>query len=380
MKSIYTILSLVLVVVITPTFFSFTKPHYFPTAAPTGYTGAPPVGGTSGAYCTSCHGDFPINSGGGNVATLGLPTSVTLGTSYNFSTVITHGIADREKFGFAIKAVDATNTEVGTFSSTNPNAGPIGSEIGHLNAPFVLSTDSYTYGNLTWTAPTVAPAYPVTFYIVGNAGNNGLGTAGDYIYSSTVVANAAVVPVTLSNFSAKQLGNADVTIQWRTEQEINTGKFDIEKSSDGQVFSILTTYKAQGNSNTAKNYSIVDKNPNTKGEFIYYRLKMIDKDGSFKYSEIVQVSLTTKEITIKNVATIHNALNNSFEVNILSPNTQPININWVNSNGQLLTRETKTLIKGANNFILRNNKIAKGEVVYLQFTSGGLNKTYTLVN
>jgi hypothetical protein len=378
MKSIYTILSIVLAVVIIPTFFSFTKPHYFPSAAPTGYTGA------TGAYCNGCHNSFPLNSGGGNVSTIGLPTSVTLGTAYNFSAVITHGVADREKFGFAIKAVDATNTDVGTFSTTNVNAGVFaggsGPEIGHLNAPFVTSTDSYTYGNLRWTAPTVAPVYPITFYIVGNAGNNGQGTLGDYIYSSTVVANAAVVPVVLSKFSAKQLSNADVTIQWRTEQEINTNKFDIEKSSDGQVFSNVSTTKAQGNSGAAKDYSMVDKNPSTKGEFIYYRLKMIDNDGTFKYSEIVKVALTTKEIIIKNVATIHNGNNNSFEVNILSPNAQSININWVNSNGQLITRETKTLVKGSNIFTLRNNKIAKGEVVYLQFTRSGLNKTYTLVN
>jgi hypothetical protein len=375
MKSICTILSLALIVVITPTFFSFTKPLYFPSQAPTGNTGA------EGSYCTSCHSSFALNSGGGNVATIGLPTSITLGTTYDFSTVITHGMADREKFGFAIKAVDANNLAVGTFSSTNPNAGPIGSEIGHKNnAPFVTATDSYTYGNLRWTAPTVAPAYPITFYIVGNAGNNGQGTAGDYIYSSTVVANAAVVPVTLSNFSAKQLGNADITIQWRTEQEINTDKFDVEKSSDGQVFSTVTTTKAQGNSNIAKDYTITDKNPSTKGEFIYYRLKMFDNDGSFKYSDIVKVTIVANEIFIKNVATIHNALNNTFEINILSPTTQSLNITWLANNGQLITNENKTLVKGSNTFKLNNSRIAKGEVFFLQFKTAGLSKSYTLVN
>jgi hypothetical protein len=375
MKLIYTISSIVLAILVIPTFFSFTKP-IFSSVPPQGYTGA------TGSYCSTagCHSSFLLNSGGGNVTTIGLPTSITLGTTYNFSTVITHAVADREKFGFAIKAVDASNTTVGTFSTTNANAFVSGTEITHFNAPFVLSTDSYTYGNLKWTAPTVAPVYPVTFYIVGNAANNGQGSIGDYIYSTTVVANAAVVPVTLSKFSAKQLSNADITIQWRTEQEINADKFNIEKSSDGQVFSNVSSTKAQGNSGAAKDYSMVDKNPSTKGEFIYYRLKMIDKDGTFTYSEIVKVGLTTKETIIKNVATIHNASSNSFEVNILSPNAQSININWVNSNGQIITRETKTLVKGSNIFALRNNKIAKGEVVYLQFTNGAFRKSYTLVN
>jgi hypothetical protein len=375
MKSIYTILSIVLAVAIIPTFFSFTKP-LSSGIPPTGYTGA------TGSYCSTagCHSSFSLNTVGGNVATIGLPTSITLGAFYNFSVVITHSIADRERFGFAVKAVDANGLDVGTFSTTNPYAGVSSNELSHRSPINILSTDLYTYNNLTWTAPSVAPVYPITFYIVGNAANGAQGPAGDYIYSTTVVANAAVVPVVLSKFSAKQLSNADVTIQWRTEQEINTNKFDIEKSSDGQVFSNVSSTKAQGNSCAAKDYSMVDKNPSTKGEFIYYRLKMIDNDGTFKYSDIVKVSITTKETIIKNIATIHNGNNNSFEVNILSPNAQSININWVNSNGQIITRETKTLVKGSNIFTLRNNKIAKGEVVYLQFTSSGLNKTYTLVN
>jgi hypothetical protein len=379
MKSIYTILTLVLTVVITPTFFSFTKP-LSSGAAPTGYTGAPRTTGGNDAYCTSCHSDFALNTAGGNVATIGLPSSIVLGSAYNFSAVITHGVADRQKFGFAIKAVDANGASVGTFSTTNPNAGVGNNEIGHRVAPGVIATNSYTYDNLVWTAPTVAPVYPITFYIVGNAGNSAQGSGGDYIYSSTFVANASVLPVALSQFSANQISNGNINIQWRTEQEINTVKFEIEKSSDGQIFSPLTTTKAQGNSSTAKDYTTTDKNPTTKGEFIYYRLKMIDNDGTFKYSDIVKVSLSTKETIIKNIATVHNAINNSFEVNILSPNTQSLNINWVNSNGQIITRETKALVKGANTFILRNTKLAKGEVVYLQFTNGVFSKSYTLVN
>jgi hypothetical protein len=381
MKLIYTISSIVLAIIVIPTFFSFTKP-FFPTAPPPGYTGAPPMGGTVGAYCTSCHSDFAINTAGGGVATAGLPTIITLGASYNFSTTITHGVADRERFGFAIKAVDATGAAVGTFTTTNPNAGVdnINREIGHRNAFQVSPVISYTYDNLTWTAPTVAPVYPITFYIAGNAGNFGQGSSGDYIYSSTVVALQDVVPISLSKFSANQLGNADVTIQWRTEQEINADKFEIEKSSDGYAFSRIATAKAQGFSNAIKDYNFIDKNPSTKGEYIYYRLKMIDKDGTYKYSNIAKVSLLTKETIVKNVATIHNSSYNSFEVNILSPNTQSLKINWVNSNGQLISEETKTLAKGSNSFTLRNNKIGKGEVLYLQFKTGGLNKTYTLVN
>ncbi len=379
MKSIYTTLGIAIAVLIIPTFFSFTKP-LSSGAAPTGYTGALNNMGGNDANCTSCHSSFGLNSTSGNVSTVGLPNSITLGASYNFSTIITHDVADRERFGFAVKAVDANGVAVGTFSTTNTNAGVSTNEIGHRIAPSTIATNTYSFDNLIWTAPSTTPVYPITFFIVGNAANRNFGTSGDYIYSTTVVANASVLPVNLSKFSAKQLGNADVTIQWRTEQEVRVDKFEIEKSADGQVFSLLTTTKAQGNSNTSKDYTSIDKNPTTKGEFIYYRLKMFDNDGSFKYSDIVKVTLNANETIVKNVGTIHNALNNTFEVNILSPITQQLNINWLASNGQLVTTETKILVKGSNNFKLSNTKFAKGELLFLQFKTAGFNKSYTLVN
>jgi hypothetical protein len=378
MKFIYTISSFFLAVFALASFFSFTKP-YFPSAPPTNATGA------TGSYCSSagCHSTYgvnAVNTAGGNVATIGLPTSVTLGAVYNFSTVITHDVADRSRFGFAIKAVDANGVAVGTFTTTNPNAGVIDNEIGHRNAIIIQPEIAYIYDNLTWTAPTVAPVYPITFYIAGNAGNGGQGPAGDYIYASTVVANAAVVPITLSTFYAKQLNNADVVLQWRTEQEINSEKFEIEKSINGQQFTYLSTIPASGFSSTIKDYKTIDKNPTSNGEYIYYRLKLIDKDGTFKYSDFSKVLLSTNETIIKNIATIHNESNNIFQVNILSPYTQSLKINWINSNGQIIFTENKKLAKGSNTFQLQSNKIAKGEIVFLNFEAGPLNKSYSLVN
>jgi hypothetical protein len=379
MKFIYTISSVVLAVLALASFFSFTKPYHYPWVPPTGYTGAT-VSYCSTAGCHSSFGDNVVNTGGGAVTAPGLPTSVTLGTAYNFSTVITHGDPDRSRFGFAIKALDANGVAVGTFTTTNTKAGVIDNEIGHRDAIIIQPEISYIYDNLTWTAPTVAPVYPITFYIAGNAGNGGQGSAGDYIYASTVVANAAVVPITLSAFYAKQLNNADVVLQWRTEQEINSDKFEIEKSINGQQFTYLSTIPASGFSSTIKDYKTIDKNPTSNGEYIYYRLKLIDKDGSFKYSDFAKVLLSTNETIVKNIATIHNGTNNIFQVNILSPNTQSLKINWINSNGQVIFTENKKLTKGSNTFQLQSNKIAKGEIIFLKFEAVSLNKSYSLVN
>ena len=89
-------------------------------------------------------------------------------------------------------------------------------------------------------------------------------------------------PVKLSRFSAvrtKQL----VALDWITEFEIEAKEFIVERA-DGNEFRSVGTIPLNGNSNTKKSYSFNDKNENTGNT--YYRLKNVDLDGKFFYSEI----------------------------------------------------------------------------------------------
>jgi Secretion system C-terminal sorting domain len=94
------------------------------------------------------------------------------------------------------------------------------------------------------------------------------------------------VPLTWSYVTA-QLQNAQTLVSWATEQEINTAKFEIERSTDGLRFEKIGTQLAAGNSTSVKKYSFIDAHPATG--FNYYRIKQIDADGRFTYSVIVKV-------------------------------------------------------------------------------------------
>lgn len=98
-----------------------------------------------------------------------------------------------------------------------------------------------------------------------------------------------VLPVTLVNFTAGKQGN-NVALKWETENEVNFSEFQIEKSTDADRFSLLTVVTAANRPNN--NYDALDVSP-VKG-YNYYRLKMINTNGSFKYSEIVKVNYTTQ--------------------------------------------------------------------------------------
>ena len=76
-----------------------------------------------------------------------------------------------------------------------------------------------------------------------------------------------------------------VLLQWKTETEINSSYFTVEKSGDGEKFLPIGNVVAAGNSSSLKNYSSTDKEP-VNGRN-YYRTKEVDRDGKYMYSNVV---------------------------------------------------------------------------------------------
>jgi len=95
------------------------------------------------------------------------------------------------------------------------------------------------------------------------------------------------LPVELISFKADKQ-NQTVLLTWKTAQEQNSDRFEIERSSNGTAFNSKGSVAAAGNTNSITNYSFKDIDP--MNGINYYRLKQVDKDGSFIYSRTVSVS------------------------------------------------------------------------------------------
>lgn len=95
------------------------------------------------------------------------------------------------------------------------------------------------------------------------------------------------LPIQLLNFTAINQNNQNVLLTWQTAQEENNDHFDVERSSDGTKFDKILTVKGAGNSSSITTYSAMDNAP-VRG-FDFYRLKQVDTDGRFAYSEIKMV-------------------------------------------------------------------------------------------
>jgi hypothetical protein len=94
-----------------------------------------------------------------------------------------------------------------------------------------------------------------------------------------------LLPASLINFQG-HLNNNEILLNWITASEHNSKSFDVEKSTDGSHFYLVGSQIAAGNSTSQKNYNLVDRQIN---ELNYYRLKMIDIDGNFQYSQTILI-------------------------------------------------------------------------------------------
>jgi len=98
-----------------------------------------------------------------------------------------------------------------------------------------------------------------------------------------------ILPIGLTRFTATKQGSK-IKLQWTTESEINNNYFTVEKSLDGLNFETLCTVKGVGNSSSPLNYEAEDEHPFTG--LNYYRLKQIDFNGSYSYSNVVSCRAT----------------------------------------------------------------------------------------
>jgi hypothetical protein len=125
-----------------------------------------------------------------------------------------------------------------------------------------------------------------------------------YAFTANTVSNYSnttqvLVPVELKSFTAYLSGNS-VTILWTTVTELNNRGFDIERKID-KDWDKIAFVDGRGTTTEASNYKFVDdfKYISVKG-IVKYRLKQIDFDGTYEYSDVVEVNVdfTPKEYTL----------------------------------------------------------------------------------
>jgi hypothetical protein len=173
------------------------------------------------------------------------------------------------------------------------------------------------------------------------------------------------LPVELTSFAGKIIGKK-ILLNWQTATEINNYGFEIERSSGNETWGKIGFVNGNGNSNSPKDYSFMD-DPPLEGVDIKYRLKQIDNDGQFEYSDIITLnfSITTFEL----YQNYPNPFNPSTTISWHSPIEGNVNIKIYDVLGNLvceLINEHKSAGKNQIEFnaISQEKNIASGVYIY----------------
>ncbi len=180
------------------------------------------------------------------------------------------------------------------------------------------------------------------------------------VAKDTVMINdgAAVLPLTLLDFNATER-TGHILLQWNTSSELNTSHFEVEKLGVAQVFAKFGAIYAKGAGSYTNRYQFADYL--AQDGIVYYRLKMVDKDGQFTYSKVIAVNVKNTKmgslslISLKSQGTILN-------YNISSLSNKPATITLSDMQGKLVDRRTIQLTTGLNTL---NHRINVQKAIYV---------------
>lgn len=166
------------------------------------------------------------------------------------------------------------------------------------------------------------------------------------------------LPLNLLTFTG-QYRNGSSNLKWETTSEINTDHFILERSLPNGSFEAIGKVNAIGSSNLKTTYTYVDDKASTFGvPFILYRLKIVDRDGEYVYSDVVTIHIPDILTTIVNL--FPNPANNETIISITSPRDQRITWQLIDNAGRTVLSNHGQVHKGNNRITIDLGKIPAG--------------------
>jgi hypothetical protein len=188
-----------------------------------------------------------------------------------------------------------------------------------------------------------------------------------YVHFGCILPTIFTLPLNISYFNG-YLNKNESILKWQTASEQNLGHFEIERSVNTAAFEKIGTVNANGNSNTASNYTFTDKNPLAGNNA--YRLKNIDRDGKFSFSDIITLKLRAGSGTV-HARTMGNGKDIALEFSNMAAGEYIIDV--LSMNGTLL-QKTKANVSVGNQLVNLPSQSILSKGMYLlkvQQVTGG---------
>lgn len=124
-----------------------------------------------------------------------------------------------------------------------------------------------------------------------------------------------ILPIELLYFEGIALNNG-ILLRWGTATEVNNYGFEIQRGDGNLYFHSIDFVPGSGNSNSPKHYLFVDSTITSTGNY-FYRLKQIDTDGTFSYSDTIQVFYQQSDVDEENNFSIKFSVRNDYNSKII---------------------------------------------------------------
>jgi hypothetical protein len=169
------------------------------------------------------------------------------------------------------------------------------------------------------------------------------------------------LPVTFTSFGFQPMTN-QLIVNWTVVRENNALKYELEQSTDNLAWVAIAREWASTETGSTNQYSVAINKP---VQTVYFRLKMIDKNGTYQYSEIKAFKVNVSNFSIRE---------NVESLQISHPNLS-FNVKLFNNNGQEIKFGTGNY---SSSISIDKNRLAKG-VYYVVISSLNGNETYRFV-
>ncbi|HEV7783279.1 MAG TPA: hypothetical protein VGO58_18515 [Chitinophagaceae bacterium] len=182
------------------------------------------------------------------------------------------------------------------------------------------------------------------------------------------------LPVDFVFLTATPSGS-NVLLDWQTIYEAGSSYFVVERGLDGASFDSIGKIVSGGTAYSTLNYSFIDIHISYFNKPIYYRVKLVNADGSFKYSTvaIVTVPLDTRGQSVRLYSNIFG--NSSYTAEVVSSTNQTIRIRVYDVSGRLLRDIPQPVLAGTNRFPLGLPSYLPAGWLYVKFSGEGIAKT-----
>lgn len=226
-------------------------------------------------------------------------------------------------------------------------------DIGRQGYEYLGTTTTDAAGKWTLTLASPILLSDVTQITATATTPSALNVAGSFVTSEFSRCNDAL-PVEFISFTAKSVQNG-VALNWITATETNNDYFLIERSTDGINFTAIgSPVNGAGTSNQTHVYKYLDSDPNEG--INYYRIRQVDYDGKFDFSNVQVVNLTGAQM----ISVSPNPNNGHFGIKIISESSELFNISIYNALGQSIYTTSFNVYGGYAEHKVNLDKFASG--------------------